>query len=334
MKIISVLLKLSIIFLLQSCNWDDNTLPPPPPEPSTGMWFVGSLSTDGNARYVKSGIINQNQFAFLATGEKGLKIININDGSNPTLTSSYNTGGFVQEVLVDTIDNNIYAFLSDKVKGLFIINISNPASPTLDTNISYTAGVNSVEIKNNYLFVALGSTSVNVLNIDNIQDSVYEVFTYTPKNIVEHIEVSGNIAYFIERITGIEIVDVSNPNTPVFLTTFKSPGNCYDIKVAGDLAYIADGTSGVTVISVANPAQPYFIRIKDLGTDVRALDYSPNFLFAAEYTDGVEVMNLFNPTNPDPFGYYEPEGICYSIDYFKAKVLVANGTRGLLILRY
>lgn len=309
-------------------------MPPLPPEPETGMWFVGSITTGGDARYVKSGIINSTQFAFLADGEKGLEIINISDASNPLLTYNYITGGYVREVLIDTINNNVYAFLSDRIKGLFILNISNPSNPSLDTNIAYAGGVNSVEIKDNYLYAALITVTVKVLNIQNIQDSVFEVFTYFPKNVVEHIKISGNTAYFVERITGIEIVDISIPSTPVLLTTFKSPGSCYDIKIANDIAYIADGTSGVTVISVANPAQPYFIKLKDLGTDVRSLDYSPNFLFAAEYSDGVEVMNLFNPTNPDPFAYYEPDGYCYSIDYFKAKVLVANGTRGLLILRY
>lgn len=298
------------------------------------MWFVGSLNTGGDGRYVRSGIINQTQYAFLADGEKGLEIINISDASSPVLTYNYNTGGNVREVLIDTVDNNIYAFLSDEIKGLFILNISNPENPYLDTNILYSGGVNSVEIKGDYLFVALISGTVRVLNIDNIQSSVFEVFTYTPKNTVKHIEVSGNTAFFVEPITGLEIVDITNPSSPVFLTTFKSPGNCYDIKIANDIAYIADGLSGVTVISVANPSQPYFIRTTDLKTDVRSLDYSPNFLFAAEYNDGVEVMNLFNPTKPDPFAYYEPDGFCYCVDYFKAKVLVANGNKGLLILRY
>lgn len=309
-------------------------MPSLPPEPGTGMWVVGSLNTGGDARYVKSGIINQTQYAFLADGDKGFEIINITNASSPVLTYNFNTGGFVKEVLIDTIDNNIYAFLSDKVKGLFILNISNPASPILDTNIVYPGGINSVEIKGNSLLVALISGPVKILNIDNIQDSVYEVATYLPKNTVEHIEISNNTAYFIEQVTGVEIVDVSNPATPLFLSTFKSPGSCYDIKIAGDIAYIADGNAGVTVISVANPSQPYFIRLTDLNTDVRALDYSPNFLFAAEYDDGVEVMNLFNPTDPEWFAYFEPGGFCYSIDYFKAKVLVANGNRGLLILRY
>ena len=327
-------MKLSIIFLIQSCNWEDEPIPTLPPDPGTGMWLVGSLNTGGDARYVKSGIINQTQYAFLADGDKGFEIINIADASSPVLTYNFNTGGFVREVLIDTIDNNVYAFLSDKVKGLFILNISNPLNPIIDTNILYTSGVNSVELKDNCLLVALLSGSIKLLNVDNIQDSVYELNTYTPKNTVEHIEIAGNYAYFIERVTGLEIVDISNPFSPIFITTFKSPGNCYDIKIADDIAYIAEGNPGVSVISVANPSQPYFIRIVDLNTDVRALDYSPNFLFAAEYNDGVEVMNLFNPTEPESFAYFEPGGFCYSVDYFKAKVLVANGARGLLILRY
>jgi len=298
------------------------------------MWFVGRLNTNGNARFVKGHIINKIQYAFLADGQNGLQIINISDASNPSLTFNFKTNGDAKEVFIDSINGNKYAFISDIVKGLFILNITNPANVFLDTLIAFQQGVNSVNSKSGFLFTALNQGAIKIININSLPDSVYEVNSYNPLNPAEHIEISNNTAFFVEKITGLEIVDITNPSLPVFLSTFRSSGSCYDIKIADYLAYIADGNAGLSVINIGNPAQPYFIQQTNTESDVRGIDYSPNFLFSAEYNDGAEVFNLFNPTYPEGIGYYNPQGQCYSVHYFKGKVLIANGQNGLLILRF
>lgn len=305
----------------------------PPINTETGMWFVRQFNNGGDARYAKGITINGNQYAFLAGGQNGLQIINITNASNPTLTAAFSTSGNVKEIFVDSINGINYAFISDVVKGLYILNLNNISQPVLDTLISYP-GVNSVKMKNGFLIVGLVQTSIKILNVNFIQDSVYEVTTYIPKNPVEHIEISGNSAYFVERTTGLEIANVANPASINFLSTFKTPGNGYDLKIADNLAYVADGSSGVCVINVSNPSQPYFVSQTNTSSDVRGIDYSPNFMFTAEYNSGTEVFNLFNPTSPEGFGYYEPKGYCWSVHYFRGKVLIANGQNGLLILRF
>ena len=303
------------------------------PDPGTGMWFVGQLNTGGNAVYVKGKIVNGTQYAFVANGTAGLSVVNISNAAAPVIASSYQTNGFTREVFIDTVNGVNYAFISDSVKGLYILNASNPNSLSLDTIISYS-GVNSVCRKNNYLYAALSGGNVKVLNISQLPNSVSEVYTYASANIVNHIEVSGNTTVFVENITGLEIVNIANPESPVRYSTFHSPGNCYDVKIAGPLVYVADGNTGISVISISNPSQPYFVNTTSTETSVRYIDYSPNFLFTGEGTSGVEVLNVFNTVAPESVGYYEPGGYCNSVHYFKAKVLVANGTAGLIILRF
>jgi hypothetical protein len=311
----------------------DDTTPITPISTETGMWFVGQLATNGDARYVKGFIINGNQYAFLADSQNGLQIIDITNASSPSLKATYKTFGNVKEVYIDSINGNKYAFVSDVTKGLFILNINNLSQPVLDTLITYP-GVNSIKSKNGYLLTALLQNSVKIININSLPDSVYEVSSYIPKNTVEHIEISGNYAYFIERVTGIEIVDLTILQSLTFLSTFKTSGSGYDLKIADNLAYIADGNSGVCVINISDPSRPYFINQTNTNSDVRGIDFSPNFMFTAEYNSGAEVFNLFNPTAPESFGYFEPDGNCFSVHYFKGKVLIANGQYGLLILRF
>jgi hypothetical protein len=330
LKILTALLLITA-FIQQGCKPEDEIELPVIPEPETGMWYVGKLNTGGDALCVKGYTINKVQYAFLADGPIGLNIINVTDGANPVLVSNFATGGTASEIFLDSLSGHQYAFLSDTVKGLFIIDVTNPAAPVLDTNVSY-AGVTSVCRKDSVLFIASNS-GVKILNIKYLPH-VTEIGSYANVNPVRHIEISGSVCYLVEYITGLEIVNITNPASPVQYTIFGTPGSCYDIRIADNLGYVADGLSGISVISISNPVQPYFIRTKNTESDVRKLDYSPNFLFSAENTYGAEVFNLFDPAKPDMVGYFQPTGNSNSIHFYKAKVLVAQGKYGLLILRF
>ena len=313
---------------------DEPEYEPPIYTNETGMYYVGNLNTGGDARCVKGYILNGTQYAFLADGQKGLEVIDISNPQSPGLVLNYQTNGFVKEVFIDTIGSNKYVFISDEEKGLFVLNITNPNGVYLDTLLAYTNGVTSSYLKNGYLYVALKQNAVKILNVNSLPDSVYEAGSYNPQNAVEHIEISGNNMYLLEKTFGVEIAGISNPTTPGVLSVFTTSGICYDLKIADNLAYIADGTSGLSVVNIGNPVQPYFVSGLNTHSDIRGVDYSPNFLFTAEYNMGTEVFNVFNPAYPTDIGYYEAQDYCYGINYFKGKVLVANGTKGLLILRF
>jgi len=333
--ILSVIITAIALLSQPGCKLPDDSVPETPPYVyDTGMWLVGQLSTGGDARDVKGVFINGTQYAFLADGQKGLEIINLSDAAKPVLTFTYGTNGFAKEVFVDSIASKKFAFVSDLDNGLYILNVTNPSSPILDTAIAYSGGAVSSYLKNGYLYVSLNQSAIKILNVSALPDSVFEVSTYITQNTVEHIEISGTLAFLLEKNTGCEIVDISNPASPVIQCLFTTSGSCYDIKKADNLVYIADGTAGVCVVNVGNPANPYFVNQVNTDSDVRGIDYSPNFMFTAEYNSGAEVFNLFNPPYPKGFGYYETPGYCYRVNYFKGKVLIANGQYGLLILRF
>jgi hypothetical protein len=298
------------------------------------MWFVGKLNTGGDAKFVKGFTVSGVQYAFLADGSKGLEIIDISSPEKPALVYNYSTNGFAEEVHIDSILGNKYLFLSDEQKGLYIINISNPAGAFLDTLIAYSGGVNSSYSMNGFLYVSLRQGDIKILNVNSLPDPVYEVSSYTPLHNVEHIEISGTNMYLLEGTYGFEILNISNPQSPVYLSSYNTPGDCNDLKIGNDIAYIADGLPGVCAINVGNPGQPELLSITNTESDLKGIDYSPNFMFTAEYNMGAEVFNLFNPVYPEAFGYYETTAYCYSVNYFKGKVLIANGQEGLLILRF
>ena len=75
------------------------------------------------------------------------------------------------------------------------------------------------------------------------------------------VSVSGNYAYIADSYGGLQIIDVSDPASPVFPTggtngNFDTDGTAYEVYVSGNYAYMADWDNGLQIIDVTDPASP------------------------------------------------------------------------------
>jgi hypothetical protein len=51
----------------------------------------------------------------------------------------------------------------------------------------------------------------------------------------------------------LQVIDVSDPTTPVQTGVYRSTGGAQDVSVAGDLAVLADRGAGMVVLDVSEP---------------------------------------------------------------------------------
>jgi hypothetical protein len=68
--------------------------------------------------------------------------------------------------------------------------------------------------------------------------------------------VVGNLAYVADNLSGLRVIDVSNPAAPVEVGAFATPDVAQDVEVVGDLAYVSANSAGLRVIDVSNPTSP------------------------------------------------------------------------------
>ncbi len=64
--------------------------------------------------------------------------------------------------------------------------------------------------------------------------------------------VSGDVAYVADFVSGLQVIDVSDPGSPVILGSVDTPGAAIDVTVSGAVAYVADHVSGLQVIDVSS----------------------------------------------------------------------------------
>jgi choice-of-anchor B domain-containing protein len=157
--------------------------------------------------------------------------------------------------------------------------------------------------------------------------------------------------------TGLRIVDLTNPASPVTLATvfYPSAGYSHQVWLSSDrrYAYLNDeldepnglvSTTTTRVIDVSDPANPQFVGTFSSGRP--AVDHNlytrDNFIFQANYRSGLRVFDAADPLNPIEIGFFDTfpgsdsplfNGAWSSYPYFESgTVIVSDIERGLFVL--
>jgi len=118
----------------------------------------------------------------------------------------------------------------------------------------------------------------------------------------------GDLAFVAAGTTGLQVVDVSDPENPAAVGHWDGNiGSAEGIVVSGDYAYLVDGTGGLYVINIGDPANPEEEGHMDLqGT--RGLTISGDFAYISRGSRGMSIVNISNPENLIWFGHINSLG--------------------------
>jgi hypothetical protein len=144
-------------------------------------------------------------YAYVAAGDSGLKIVDISDSSSPKL-------GGIQKI--PNIVNNVavagkYVYVTtykDEYDVLEIIDISNPSSPKL-VGICDTGNYREdIAVSGNYAYV-IGDNGIVILDISN-QESPRPAGSYVTAVGAEDVAVADNYVYIADFSNGLVILSV------------------------------------------------------------------------------------------------------------------------------
>ena len=69
------------------------------------------------------------------------------------------------------------------------------------------------------------------------------VGTYNTSGDAWGVAVAGDLAFVADGLSGLQIIDISDPITPTLAGTYNTSGYARDVAVSGDLAFVADDYS-------------------------------------------------------------------------------------------
>jgi hypothetical protein len=271
----------------------------PNPE-SVKFQLNGFCKTPGEA----SDVFVMGRYVYLADGNNGLQIIDVEDKNNPKIVGNVLTDGFAQSVYV----NLNYAYVANGDQGIDIIDVTDSTNPRIVSHLNTAGTANDIASKGDYAYIANGD---NGLQIIDVKDK-------TNPKIINNLKINGAaLGIYIENLylyiaagyQGIFIINIADKTNPILISSYNTPGYAKKNSASGIYLYVADGKSGVSVINISDRTHP--IKDSELSFDKskghggNALDvfsgYSDEFenLYAFVADDQAGIVALHLNTNTE-----------------------------------
>ncbi len=110
-------------------------------------------------------------------------------------------------------------------------------------------------------------------------------------------------------VSGLRVIDVSDPTAPVEVGFVDTPGFAYAVAVAGGYAYVADDGRGLRVIDVSSTRRR---RSRSASSTRPGYAYgvavAGGYAYVADDDSGLRVIDVSDPTAPVEVGFVDTPG--------------------------
>jgi hypothetical protein len=141
----------------------------------------------------------------------------------------------------------------------------------------------------------------------------------------------GNLLIAANEASGVQLVDISDPTRPSLISSLVAPGRIFDLDQSGSLVFAAAGKEGLLILDISNQEHP--VVLSKLGLPGRSLAIRQ--VGHTVYLAGTEVLaavDVSDPRHPVLLDSTPLEHNGFSIDAYADKLLVALGSKGVLVV--
>jgi hypothetical protein len=265
----------------------------------------GSVTKLGSLDLLSStnAITVVDSIAYLSAWRSGVDIIDVSDPTNPIMLGNSSTPGQV----LDTQVANGMAYTAAYRGGLQIIDISSPSTPMLGSYSITTpdeyASIMNTKLAGSTLYASSLDNGLQIIDA-GVPDSLAFLGAYQPEGLVWYVEVADDLAYVVVKNlptdSGIHIVDISDPGSPVQIGKFLGLENLEDIVFDDGLLYAIDYRAGLHILDVNDPTKPSLVSTLDCGESISSIAISGDFVYLIDSgaKSGMLSVDVSDPKNP------------------------------------
>jgi hypothetical protein len=116
------------------------------------------------------------------------------------------------------------------------------------------------------------------------------------------IFLSGDYAFIANGFSGLQVVDISDPENPILIGSLYEPANFKNIHIQGNYAYLAGDSSidhahmQMIIVNINNPANPQLISsYRSFGPHLYDLFVHGDYVYLARGIWDLDIVNVSNP---------------------------------------
>lgn len=248
--------------------------------------------------------------------------------------------GDAYDVWIDT-DNDI-AYVTCGYSGVKIYDISDPHEPIELANVSSSSSgyAHQLVMRENLMFIGDGRGGLKIIDFENLSNPV--VLSQYTGDYAWDVEVRGDTAFVANGFQGIggklTIVNVTDPATPILLSSFITIGDATDIEVVDNLAFLTTSYAGFTVFDISNHTNPIqlaqYIGPSTSDTDLGDLEIVGDLAFLSYWNKSFKVLNITDLSNIEVIAEFNKslESFSVHIDTERSLAYLCDLELGLILL--
>jgi hypothetical protein len=189
--------------------------------------------------------------AYVADWNRGLITLNLSDPTNAIEMDHYSLSG----ACVHAEISGTLAYCVDHYgdySSLVVLNVSDPNNIIyIGSHIQEYVDFWNPTVKDNFVYVgdhSSGPDCFHILDVEN-PSNIEEVGLYN-KAGMNSFFINGNYLFSANWDRGLEIYDISEPNSPRKIGRYDDGGAAYDVKVVGNIVYVADREDGLEIVEI------------------------------------------------------------------------------------
>ncbi len=218
----------------------------------TVPFIAATLGLSGNANDIKV----RSGFAYIAAGDSGLHIVDVSNPLQPTRVSTVDTPGNA----IDLVLSDSHVYLADGRAGLQIINIQDITAPFISGGIVTGGEANGLDHDGDIVVVSNFDQPLAVLDVANPQSPML----LSTLNVADKsYDVQLRLPYaYIGSSDSLKVVDLTNPELPVFGGTFGNRIWMTDLEFGPDDLLFTNHIQPSTpmqIIDISAPATPGYV---------------------------------------------------------------------------
>jgi hypothetical protein len=245
------------------------------------------------------------------TIQSKLRAFDISDQSNIIEVDYYFLGN-MQGIEVAGNFAYVTCYSAPMIDQIRIYDISDPTDINWISNSEAKGNNSEITIYDGHAFVS-SFTGIQILDIaDN--SNLLEVCFFESTGSLFDVEINENYAFLTDRIHGLIVIDISNPEDPFEVNRFANDlGGAGDIEILNNLLYVAFDLQGIKVFDISNPVEPVEVRTFGDWDLINAISISEDYLCYVNSTS-LKIYDISEPENPVNLGYYEFSSFIHSVD--------------------
>ncbi|OGH78657.1 MAG: hypothetical protein A2301_01085 [Candidatus Magasanikbacteria bacterium RIFOXYB2_FULL_40_13] len=255
-----------------------------------------------------SDVVVSGNYAFLAAEESGLVIVDITPTFTPTLATHLTSSeGFTD---IDIEGGKMYLGETYNAwdTNLKIFDLTNPTSPSLLNSVPFqlTERTSDLKVRGDYLYSAELDYGLRIYRVNDPAhiievgscDDNWGAYTYCT-GLAFGVDIDGNYAYLASEGSGLNIIDITDPEDPHWVSTFAI-ANVRGVDVSGNYAYVNSYGSGggLTVVNITNKAAPSLAGRYTVDSAYFGVINIDDYVYMSNGYMGLRVFNVSNKSAP------------------------------------